>query len=54
MDNLIGKWILHLIKRNGWRAGFQSCDSFSYDEGTSKVKCTGNVMLKLYKRDMVQ
>ena len=30
------------------------CVSFSYDEDTFKVKCIGNVMLKLYKLDMTQ
>ena len=31
-----------------------SCVSFSYDEDNFKVKCIGNVILKLYKLYMAQ
>ena len=31
-----------------------SCVAFSYDEDTFKVKCIGNVILKLYKLYMAQ
>ena len=31
-----------------------SCVSFSYDEDNFKVKCTGNVIFKLYKLYMAQ